>query len=773
MRFLCTLTVLYLLLSGYRAEAAPGSAPAPPAAVAQACAEEFNGPYASWRNVKADYRAVGNGVADDTDAIQRGLDDLRLHTDSCVLYFPEGTYRLTRAVSTLHQDHHDATGITVIGEDPATTVLKWDGPADGTMFTYDAWYSTISRLTLDGQGKAAVALAYGPFFSTYNETSDMIFKDVEIGLQMGTTNVGQAENAVLRCQFLRCSDKGLVTNDWNSLDIWAWYCRFEDCGYAMYGNSGNFHAYQNLFLRSRKADIGSAHLMVFSFINNTSIGSNCFLDFTSGHAWGSATSVTGNRVIEPTGPWALRLGNAGPYFVAHNVIKSRPEQTGPVVEMTWGSQTFLGNTYTVQNPVKEAGRFLRINDDKLVDPATISSELPALPPTPPHRQRQVFEVAAGADAATIQVAIDSAAALRGQRPVVHLAMGLYKIGQTLTIPAGCDVQLVGDGGMEETGTSLEWTGPEGETLLHLPGPSVATVRDLYMRARYGNCILVDNADQQGGRIFTDQLNAYALNGANPSTGVLVNGLGKSDVLMSCLQGGTDCETWVKVIGSPQLVGGQGPRSQVSIFCGATGTAQTAYAVEKGGRLVVRSVYHEKSGGSPQALRLNDAGMMAIDATKFSYRTTAEQPLVAVDNFRGSLALLTSLMVPVVTTATARTEITGNGADTDLLMMNDIFWLAETGITSDSVFHNNANPPARAALVNCSTNSILKDNEPSTCLDDRGEADPQWVAQMVQPLLDARIWLPGTVPAGATNVRFHRVICTSGKGMVDVEFRAGK
>ncbi|MCX8109011.1 MAG: hypothetical protein N3G20_09430, partial [Verrucomicrobiae bacterium] len=421
----------------------------------------------------------------------------------------------------MRRAHTDCQGVAVIGEDPAHTVLRWDGSPGSEMFQWDAWYSKISRLTFDGVGRAGAALVYGPAFSTYNETSDIIFRDATNGLVFGgPQTAGQAENAVLRCRFVRCGT-GLQTANWNSMDIWVWYCRFEDCERAVHNVMGNWHVWESLFLRSRVADLSSINLMVFSVVNNTSVRSRCFFDFGTGHTWGSPVSLTGNRVLDPTGDWAVILDNAGPYLVVDNQFLLGGTTRG--VRMTWGDQTFVGNIYSKTNAVEERGRFLRIGE-RVVGTNEITAELPALPPVPPRRVRRVFEVPPGSDADTIQAAIDKAVELTGQRPVVHLPMGRYPVAKTLRIPSGCDLQLVGDSAAE-TGTRLEWTGQTNGLVLHVSGPSHATFRDFYIHAGAARAILVDGCDQPGGRIFADQLNVNGpIHGSLGTTALRVSGL---------------------------------------------------------------------------------------------------------------------------------------------------------------------------------------------------------------------------------------------------------
>jgi hypothetical protein len=304
--------------------------------------EEFAGPFASWKNVKADYGAKGDGVADDTPAIQRALDEMKtVRTNNwCVLYFPAGTYRITGTLTTLRKDHHDYLGSNLIGQDPATTVLLWDGPADKPILRYDSWYCKVSRLTFDGRGKANGGLVRAGGFSTYCELSDLVFRDIRgIALNLGNAEpYGAAEHAVLRCRFLRCNE-GISTINWNTLDIYVWYCLFEDCGRGIYNRMGGYQAYGNVFLRSKEMDIGSMNGMCFAVVNNTSIGSKAFV---AGNA--STAYLRGNQVYDTTDPVAVDMG--AQLVLLDNTFASRAGATGAVVYLPSSSSLLAGNTFT-------------------------------------------------------------------------------------------------------------------------------------------------------------------------------------------------------------------------------------------------------------------------------------------------------------------------------------------------------------------------------------------------------------------------------------------
>jgi hypothetical protein len=108
-------------------------------------------------------------------------------------------------------------------------------------------------------------------------------------------------------------------------------------------------------------------------------------------------------------------------------------------------------------------------------------------------------------------------------------------------------------------------------------------------------------------------------------------------------------------------------------------------------------------------------------------------------------------------------------------MDDLFWVNEAGVTADKVFQNEAQPPAQAAMLNCNMNSGTKGATKNGFdrLEDRGKADDAFLLKMLRPLRESRIWLPEPAPDGVTDVRMYRVICSSGKDGIGVEFRAGR
>jgi hypothetical protein len=171
-----------------------------------ATGEEFSGPLPSWKNIKTDFGAKGDGITDDAPAITAALYTFRdiFDVKNSVLYFPAGIYRLGSTLLNADRSYDGTsyTGLAIVGEDPSNTILLWDGPGNGTMFRLDGWYLKISRLTFDGRNKAKTGILRDGGFGTGVEYSDLVFKDINWGVQLGgDSGMGQAENLFLRCRF--------------------------------------------------------------------------------------------------------------------------------------------------------------------------------------------------------------------------------------------------------------------------------------------------------------------------------------------------------------------------------------------------------------------------------------------------------------------------------------------------------------------------------------------------------------------------------------------
>ena len=124
-------------------------------------------------------------------------------------------------------------------------------------------------------------------------------------------------------------------------------------------------------------------------------------------------------------------------------------------------------------------------------------------------------------------------------------------------------------------------------------------------------------------------------------------------------------------------------------------------------------------------------------------------------------------------------------------MNNQFWVHQPGVSAKTVWINKAKPPARGGLIGCNINTSNKKAAPkdfaflpnvgdhadparskfgSGPLADRGGVDDATLLRHLAPLRAARVWLPSPRPAGATDVRIHRVMVSGGREAT-VEFRA--
>jgi Pectate lyase superfamily protein len=700
--------------------------------------EEFVGPFSSWTNLKTVYHAVGDGTADDTAALQTALSELGTAGHSPVLYIPSGRYRITQTLTL-----RNTLGISVVGEDPASVTILWDGPAAGTMLLVNGLaYSRFTRLTYDGRRKASIAVDQSwdglkPHFDTGNEYSDHTFVDVEFGIRGGFQDHGFAETSIVRARFIRNTKAGVALGNFNALDIWIWYSTFEDCaiGVTNEPGAGNFHVYGSVFRGSTVADLYMKNTGGFSARGNYSAGAKAFF-LSAGPIGHPATiELQGNTIVDPVDSAAIRLGNQGPGLLLDNVIRSRRGVSGPIV--VWRSfidadVTSVGNTFTVPDAVTSNGRVITV-DDRVVAGATLNPIAPTLPPTPVDLKRVVFEVEPNADGTAVQRAIDRAAERIGTRPVVHIPFGTYQVARALTIPPG-DLQIVGDG----VQTVLKWTGADRGPVLRLPGPTRATLRELQVDgAQKADTIVVDGVDQAGARVLLDGLQLRSGKESN----LLLNHLRETSVHLIDLGHGA----------SPEGVSVKLAGSSMTIFSGASSNSGLSYEASEGAKAVVRDMWYE--GNAPRGfLSVHDDASFTLQGSQVATPADGGIPAIRMSRLNGGVAILTIGL-------SDRIAISGSGAAANLLGLGIFREYHES-----NYFENATAPPATVLMANTRQRTKLQGRfSPGTlAIRDSGKVDPAFLRQMLAPARADVLPFPLTaLPAGVSDVRMFRVWATNG------------
>jgi hypothetical protein len=289
-------------------------------------------------------------------------------------------------------------------------------------------------------------------------------------------------------------------------------------------------------------------------------------------------------------------------------------------------------------------------DNKVVD--TIAIQIPntiPLPGTPKNNNRKIFEVVKGTgnDANAIQTQINLAALQPlGSKPVVHIPIGQYSINTTLIIPAGSDMQIIGDGLGTGATTRLNWSGNQTDPLMRCLGPSRVTIKDLLLNVPYTTyngpeALVIEDADQSGGRIYGNQFCAGGPQWTQPcDIGMYCDRIEKSDITMPCFYPGFGNTAMVKAKGGSILSSGGNTNGQISLLAGATGNSQNLFSVDSGGRIDAEGMWNEGDYARTSGL-LNLSGCSGkVSVACMSWNLAQNNyPMVSTNNYNGTLTLL--------------------------------------------------------------------------------------------------------------------------------------
>ncbi len=474
-----------------------------------------------WINVRTDVQpaAVGDGIADDTVAIQAALDR---HATRAAVYLPAGAYRITQTLTLTGPTE----GALVVGDGRDTRIV-WDGPAGGRMFRSNgAAYSRYIGLTWDGQGRAAVGFDHASAlrFETEVRHQYEAFRNLtECGIRVGAAQeIASAEILYRDCLFENCGT-GLAFLAFNDYDNTIDGCEFRDCGVGIRDEHGNFYARDSRFERSREADVLMASEHGSSIRRCVSVGSRRFAVMSSAIA---PFTIEGCHVREWTAPdGAVRLSGS-PVLLMDTRFEQPPSDAPPVVRGSEAQRVLVSRC--VPEPIEQlltppgpAGVSVIPSGKRAGATAEARQTFLRTAATP---EGAVFDAVAdlGAkadgiadDTDAVQGAIDRARTA-GHGAVAYLPASHYRISRTLEV-TGEDYTLEGAGWR----CRLVWAGEAGAPLVEVRDARAVRIASLMVghgdlgAMEHGADVLIHGPGGAPARVILDEVYAYGLYRKDP------------------------------------------------------------------------------------------------------------------------------------------------------------------------------------------------------------------------------------------------------------------
>lgn len=490
-----------------------------------------------WLDVTTDVEppALGDGVADDTDALQAALDSMQ---HGSTVFLPAGTYRITRTLVMKSQASGRLLGTSIIGCGRLTRIV-WDGAEDpdAAMLWIKTGAAHTARyvgLAWDGRGRAGIGIDHrSDAFESVVAHQHQAFRDfTDSGIRVGRGVYQSAEMRFENCLFERCAH-GLSFLQFNDYNNTVDGCEFRDCGIGVIDRHGNTYVRNSRFSGSATVDLRIHSEHGSSVRRCTSEGSRAFLHFTAYVAPLTLQQCHVSGWTDPDGP--IRFGNdLAPVILLDNVFSAPPNDLAPV-PVPSGPLVVSGNT------AQGGGAVLRGRRDSVTEIPAGTVQAPELPagrsflkdraalPSRIFDAKTDFGAAGDGrtdDTDAVQNAID-AAREHGQDAIAYLPRGDYAVSRTLRL-GGADYRVGGSGSR----TYIRWRGRGPEPVFHVEDPQRVILEQLAVVSEgTGPDVLQTDSGQPSFMVY-DSVYVYGMYRRNPwKHGLHLVGLGQGATVL--------------------------------------------------------------------------------------------------------------------------------------------------------------------------------------------------------------------------------------------------
>ena len=663
-----------------------------------------------WIDVKTDVTpaAKGDGIADDTAAIQAAFKMVDWNSKIKTIYLPAGTYRITKTLELGgEQCKSGIVGGTIIGNGRSTRIA-WDGEPGGVMLKSLGYtHSSYVGFVLDGRGKAATGLLHaGNMYET-----DMLYRHVAFlnftgeAVSIGRKHAGNLETAEVffdNCLFDHCA-AGIVIDEYNDYDNLFAGCEFRDCGQGIVSNYGGCYIRDCHFERSTVRDILLNSGPSSGVRRCTSLDSKTFLEYNGPVEGISIQDCRIDGWSDRRGAILLRgapvvmfdcvIGNPSSALLPEELRERFPIWPVKIIGKETQRLIISNNIITVkgkQEPLSrknvlgesalgfECGRVYEIpaGERKGSLKSAKQSFLKTSVPVP----SKIFDAKRdfGAkgdgqadDSEAIQKAIDAAKA-RGNDSMAYLPGGTYRITKTLEL-TGSNYRLGGAGEC----SNISWGGAKGGTTVHVSDPDYIIIEGLAVGGKDNdNDILQTSTGAKPSFVCYDKIFVFSpvynekywgATDYSDKKGLRLEGLKKDDtVLVKYIRGNFHCVNSAAATilcdasfntGHIVIEGKGGDRSGFTGFLTKLGVCENpTLTVKDSNSITFGDLYMESDIGTIK-LEGSDgdpAGRVTIQGVKFQ-NAIKENPAMVSNNYHGEFTLGPDMLIMM----SSRFEFTGN------------------------------------------------------------------------------------------------------------------